>query len=116
MSSLVIRSPGNPRAIANAILKNLGGKRFLAMTGASDLLAIESGLSFRLPPRLADERITHVEIQLERNSRYTVFFERTSASGREVEHVKKITGVSPTQLQARFHQITGLATMLTALA
>ncbi|WP_321967175.1 hypothetical protein [Burkholderia cepacia] len=116
MSSLVIRSPDHPRAIANAILDHLGGKRFLAMTGASDLLAIESGLSFRLPPRLAHDRITHIEIQLELLSRYTVFFERTSRSGRRVEHVKKITGVLPEQLQTRFHQITGLATMLASIA
>lgn len=34
--------------IANTILQQLGGKRFLIMTGAKQLVAIENGLRFRI--------------------------------------------------------------------
>lgn len=41
------------KAIAETILSQLGGRRFIAFTGAKEFVAIESGLMFRLPARLA---------------------------------------------------------------
>jgi hypothetical protein len=50
--------------IANTILSQLGGQRFIAMTGAKFLLAHESALSFHLPSDFATNGINRVRIDL----------------------------------------------------
>ncbi len=39
----------NNQIIAKTILEQLGGGRFMAMTGAKNMVAIENGLQFDLP-------------------------------------------------------------------
>lgn len=38
----------NNKQIANTILQQLGGRQFIMMTGANNLVAIENGLRFRI--------------------------------------------------------------------
>ncbi|KWN11726.1 hypothetical protein WT83_19230 [Burkholderia territorii] len=110
--STIITPIGDSRELAHAILEHLGGKRFLAMTGARDLLAIEAGLSFRLPSRLARDNITHVTIQIELKPSYSISFERVSVAERSIEQVRSLSGVTPDELQASFQEVTGLAPSL----
>lgn len=44
----------NDMEIAKTILEQLGGRRFVMMTGAKQMTAIPSGLSFRLPMKTKD--------------------------------------------------------------
>jgi hypothetical protein len=55
--------------IANTILEQLNGNRFLAMTGAKDLVATGRGLRFKLPR--AANGITHAHIELNARDTYT---------------------------------------------
>lgn len=114
--STIFTPIGDSRELAHAILEHLGGKRFLAMTGARDLLAIEAGLSFRLPAHLARDNITHVAIQIELKPTYTISFERVSVAKQTIEQVRALNGVMPDELQAYFHEITGLAPSLDVIA
>jgi hypothetical protein len=58
--------------IATTILSQLGGKRFIAMTGAKNLLAHKDGLSFRLPRCGAG--INYVKITLNALDLYNLEF------------------------------------------
>jgi len=53
------------QVIAHKILDQLGGQRFLAMTGAKNLLAVEGGLTLKLPSHFAKDGINYVEIKLD---------------------------------------------------
>lgn len=54
--------------IAQTILTQLGGRRFLAMTGARDLVASETSLAMRLPIGKA----RNLRIELAADDTYTV--------------------------------------------
>lgn len=65
----------NSQSIAREILNQLGGQRFIAMTGARNFLALESGLQFKLP-KFDGLRINTVRIVLTPADTYTVEFGR----------------------------------------
>jgi hypothetical protein len=62
--------------VACVILHQLGGQRFVAMTGAKFLLAHESALSFHLPSNFAKNGINRVRIDLAPTDLYDVTFQR----------------------------------------
>lgn len=68
--------------IAKAILEQLGGRVFLAMTGAKNLIAGENYLSFLLPGGGGFTRhgINYVKVTLESSDTYTVAFSRIRGS------------------------------------
>ena len=66
----------NDLAVANTILEQLGGRQFIAMTGANGLIGTNNSLSFRLPDRFAKSRINMVRIELEPSDTYTITFGR----------------------------------------
>ncbi|WP_235612499.1 hypothetical protein [Vibrio cyclitrophicus] len=72
--------------VANTILMQLGGRRFSMMTGAKQFVAIERGLLFALPARLAKQGINKMRIELEANDTYTVTALKVNA--RQVMPVK----------------------------
>jgi hypothetical protein len=96
--------------VAQTILEQLGGGRFLAMTGARDLVAAGDGLRMRLPRGLAKDGISHVAINLEASDLYTVRF--LKARNLKVETVAEEAGVYHDQLQMIFKLHTGLDTRL----
>lgn len=99
--------------IANTILQQLGGRRFLAMTDARDLLALsEGGLQFGLPRGLAMNGINKVQILLDPSDTYTVKALRVSANKGVMEEKGVSTGIYCDDLQATFTELTGLATRL----
>lgn len=59
---------------SSTILTQLGGNRFVKMTGARDLVALEDGLQFRLPARFARDSINRVCIKLNAGDLYDVEF------------------------------------------
>jgi hypothetical protein len=61
------------QTIAQTILSQLGGNKFLVMTGAKDLLAGSNSLQFRLP-KMGTNKINTVRITLLRDDSYRIEF------------------------------------------
>lgn len=92
--------------VANEILAQLGGNRFLAMTGARNLTGSADTLSFKLPTR----GINYVSIKLEATDVYTVTFGKLRGTNYSVACVH--SGIYADMLQGLFTRVTGVATHL----
>lgn len=99
-------------SLANEILAQLGGRKFLVMTGAKNLLALENGLQFRLPsaPHFVKDGINCVQIILDPADTYTVKFMKIR--GAKVTTVKECDDIYNDMLQSVFTCHTGLDTHL----
>ena len=95
---------------ASVILQQLGGNKFVMMTGAKNLMKSNGGktLSFRLPKALGG--INYVKITLDASDTYTVEFGRVSGTTYTVK--KEFANVYADQLQNIFTKTTGLYTKL----
>jgi hypothetical protein len=95
-------------AIARTILQQLGGRRFIAMTGARNICASSDGaLTFRIPK---SNGINYVSITLDPSDTYTVLF---GYIGRTMmTAVATMSNVYAEDLQALFTEHTGLDTHL----
>ena len=99
--------------VAMIILQQLGGNRFIAMTGAKNLVAEDNALIFRLPENLTNNRITAVGIYLEPSDTYRMkFFRQEGAPTFAIDVVAELDDVYCEDLQRIFTRITGLDTHL----
>lgn len=98
--------------IAQTILAQLGGGRFLAMTGAKDLVGGDNTLRFRLPARFAKGGITHVHVTLDASDTYTVKATKWQARKLEMAPIAEVSDVYAEDLRAVFTDLTGLDTGL----
>ena len=97
--------------IARTILDQLGGKQFLVMTGARNLIAHQDGLSFRLPgPRSYAGGINYVRITLTPADTYNVTFSRVY--GLKITPKASADGIYASDLRRVFTSATGLETSL----
>ena len=97
--------------IAQTILHQLGGNRFIAMTGAKNLVNHGDALSFRLPANFAAKGINSVKVILDvARDLYTVEFNKIR--GVKFTEIAKFEGVCFDDLQALFTGETGLDTRL----
>lgn len=96
--------------VAQTILAQLGGQRFLTMTGAKFLLAHASALSFHLPSNFAKDGINRVRIDLTAQDLYDVTFSR--ARGIKIFYQSKVDGLYCDQLREVFTEATGLEVAL----
>jgi hypothetical protein len=98
--------------VAQTILTQLGGRRFLIMTGAKQLIGSEAMLMFALPKNLhyVKDKINKVRITLEPNDTYTVtcYYVR----GVQCKTIAIESDVYAEDLQRCFTRITGLETHL----
>lgn len=90
--------------VANTILAQLGGRVFIAMTGAKNLVGGENFLMFSIPSR----KINKVKITLTPADDYTV--ECFKIHGANVAKRATFEGVYCDQLQEVFTDATGLYT------
>lgn len=93
--------------IANTILSQLGGgsRKIAIMTGANQFMALESGVQFKFPQRVASKG-NCVRIVLDADDTYTVtFFAKRGVTVKEIKTVKE---VYCDQLQSIFEAQTGL--------
>lgn len=93
-------------SVAGTILQQLGGHRFLAMTGAKNLMSSEYALTMRLNSKLT-AGVQWVRITLEHNDTYTVESLNRAAMVRARAEL-----VYAEALQATFTRMTGLETHL----
>jgi hypothetical protein len=96
--------------VAHTILEQLGGSRFVAMTGAKSLVAGDDFLQFKIGAGAVNKANT-VRITLERSDLYRVQFYRVR--GLDVREIgEPLTGVYGDQLQGAFTASTGMDTYL----
>ncbi len=106
--------------IAQTILQQLGGNRFIAMTGAKNF--VDDGYTLRMTlPRNAS-KANRLYITLDFDDTYTMRFFRYTAprlntkkftfSKEKVTEVKTIKGVYCDMLQERFTEVTKMYTRL----
>lgn len=95
-------------AIAKTILEQIGGKRFITMTGAKNLLAHEAGLSFKLPSRFAKNGVNYVKITLDPSDIYSMYFGKIFKH--TITDIATHTGIYFDGLQNMFTRETGLDT------
>jgi hypothetical protein len=95
---------------AEEVLQQLGGNKFIAMTGAKSFVknASKRALSFRVPR--AKNGINFVRILLTGSDLYTLEFYK--ARGADIKLVSKKEGVYNDRLQSVFTKETGLYTSL----
>lgn len=101
--------------IAQTILDQLGGNKFLVMTGAKNLQAVESGFSFTLPSKFATNKANFVKIELTVMDDYVVSFYHNKCRSRfsvECELISRHDGIYCDTLQSLFTRETGLHTHL----
>lgn len=96
--------------VANEILRQLGGNRFRACTGAKTFTGSENGLTFKLPARFAKDGINCVLIVLGASDTYTMTFYKTR--GLNVKTIATIANVYTDSLRKVFEMHTGLVTSL----
>ena len=98
--------------VSNTILEQLGGSRFIAMTGASQFVGSDDALSFALPGRLTRDGINKVRVTLTPADLYTVEFFHMARRGLVVETIATAEQVYGDQLGATIERHTGLRVSL----
>ena len=93
--------------VAHTILTQLGGGKFLAMTGAKNLVGSDDTLAFKIP---ACNGINHVAITLDCNDTYRVTFSKFAKLELRIVHTQG--NVYADQLRELFTSQTGLDTSL----
>lgn len=99
-------------AVATTILEQMGGNRFVVMTGARNMLASDNALSFRLPGGGGFTRggINFVRVTLEPDDTYTMEFGRVY--GTKYTKINEYRDVYNADLRRVFTSETGLETHL----
>lgn len=98
------------QVVAQTILEQLGGRRFVAMTGAKDFVAVEEGLRMRLPSNLTRQRITHITVTLNASDTYKVVAQKVR--GATVKEMARCDECYCDQLREAFEDMTGMVTSL----
>ena len=92
--------------VAQTILSQLGGNRFIAMTGAKGFAAAERTLVFSIGRN--SSKVNRVRINLDGNDTYTLEFSRYA--NYQHKTLKTYEGVYADMLQELFTEYTGLYT------
>ncbi len=98
------------QTIAATILEQLGGSRFVAMTGSRGFLYGESMLQFQV--RRNGSRANRCMITLDPSDTYTVKLCRITGRGLNVEIIAEQSDVYAEMLAPVFERVTGFATRL----
>jgi hypothetical protein len=95
-------------SVAKTILQQLGGNRFVVMTGARSLVGGANFLAFRLPK--ANSGINYVKVLLNGRDLYDVEYGRATMKG--YKHIGGDSDIYADDLVRCFEATTGLATRL----
>jgi hypothetical protein len=95
---------------AYTILEQLGGRKFVVMTGAKALTLTPESLRFRLPGRFAKDGINVVSIVLTHRDDYDLTFGTVTPRGMTIKTTRE--GVYAENLTDVFTSVTGLQTSL----
>jgi hypothetical protein len=95
---------------AEIILNQLGGGRFIAMTGAKMFTCSVDTLNFRLPANFANKGINHVSIKIDASDTYSVRFGKVR--GLNFSVIAEHDNVYAENLCSTFTSVTGLDTRI----
>lgn len=98
---------------AVAMLEQLGGNSFIAMTGAREFVSSDNPqprLTMRLPANLTEQRGTHMEVSLLPTDEYLMVFFKLRNGVRRI--IERVDGVQVSGLRQAFERMTGLRTSL----
>ena len=95
---------------AQTILEQLGGNKFIAMTGAKNFVKDEKGKNITFKIGRNPKSISHVRIKLNVWDTYDIEF--LSIRKYQVKIKDKVSGIYGDQLQEVFTRYTGLETTL----
>lgn len=95
--------------VAQTILRQLGGNKFVAMIGAKNLVSSADGLHFSIG-KGAKNKANKVAIKLAADDTYTIEF--YNLRGVNLKDISKVYGVHADELQKVFTQETGFDTHL----
>ena len=114
------RKGANKMTIANTILEQLGGNKFIAMTGAKNFVSDGNTLRMTLPKNRS--KANRLYITLDASDTYTMHFFKYTAgrlnkkafawSPDKKEDIENISGVYADMLQDIFTSVTGMYTHL----
>ena len=96
--------------VANTILQQLGGGRFIAMTGAKNFVGSDDSLQFALPGGTFSNGINRVRVTLTPADDYRVTAMRVR--GTKFAVVDSSEGIYCDNLRDVFERMTGLRTSL----
>ena len=96
--------------VANTILHQLGGHRFIAMTGAKNFSSADRGLSFSLSSTSTKNKCNFVNVELLPNDSYTIEFGKLVKF--QYKQLTSFSGVYFDNLVRLFESETGLYTKL----
>jgi hypothetical protein len=94
--------------VAKTILQQLGGSRFVVMTGSKNFVSSDNSLSFKVGSN--SSKVTHVRITLTGEDLYDVVY--MYIRGTKVTEIAKEEGLYFDMLQDSFTKNTGLHTHL----
>ena len=94
--------------IAETIYNQLGAGRFLTMTGAKSLVAIDDGLQFKIPQ--AKQGINGVRIELNSHDQYDITYHKIRETKFEIQITEqnKQVDIPAENLAQAFENATGL--------
>jgi hypothetical protein len=102
--------------VAETILEQLGGRKFVAMTGARNFIGCATYLAFKLPGAggFTKSGINYVKVTLDPDDTYTMTFQRiyTAKGFPRTKDIAQHHGVYCDMLQEVFTRETGLAVSL----
>lgn len=99
--------------ITETIIQQLGARRFVAMTGARDFMAVDSHtLQFDLPYCCVRNAGNRMRIKLQPDDTYSLVLYRIRKRGFQVDVLEECDGIYADQLQDVFTSMTGLFTSL----
>ena len=97
-------------SVAQTILRQLGGNKFVTMTGAKQLIVYPDALSFQLPTGTTKNKSNYVKVILNKNDLYNVSFFKIFRL--EMREISSFDGISAEGLGDLFTAETGLDTHL----
>lgn len=97
-------------SIAKTILQQLGGGKFIVMTGAKNFIFGENSLIFRLPSNFARDGINAIKITLDASDTYTMRYMKIR--GANLKEMGEESFLYCDQLQTAFKARTGLDTRI----
>lgn len=97
--------------VAQTILSQLGGNRFVAMTGAKNLTSSANALTMKINGRYFGKKVSHIRVTLDAVDLYTI--EALDCPGtKPIMTRNTVSGVGAEDLAPVFTTLTGLHTRL----
>lgn len=94
------------KTVAVEILRQLGGNRFIAMTGAKHFYATNNGMGFRLSSSMTKNKINYIKITLNAMDTYDIEF--INIRGTNIKTISTFEGAYNDMLQNIIKDRTGL--------